>query len=370
VWGQELYFDGTKVRANADIDQQVPRFYWAAQQHLQELFPPIPASTSSEQPSEDIAHKLVNKYNGQRISGTPNDTYQRIADDRVCPTDPDATPLHGKSSLGRLGYHTHYIVDGGKARIILAALVTPASISDNTPMLDLVRWVRFRWRLRPTIAVGDAKYGTIPNIVGLEQDGIRAYLGKTDHSQRTKVYPLEMFRYEPEPNHYICPQGQRLPFVGVDKTDQSSFYRAPAKVCKKCPVKPQCTTHTYGRRLKRAFFQHYLDRVTVYQTTPAYAKALRKRSVWVEPLFGEAKQWHQMVQFRLRRLHKVNIQALLIAAGQNIKRLLRPKRYGRPLPPAKSAVLAVPVMEQHVFCLDPHWTVYSYIYNSPHRQRL
>ena len=26
VWGAELYFDGTKVRANADIDKQVPRF--------------------------------------------------------------------------------------------------------------------------------------------------------------------------------------------------------------------------------------------------------------------------------------------------------------------------------------------------------
>ena len=37
-----------------------------------------------------------------------------------------------------------YVVDGGKARIILAALVTPASIMDNPPMLDLARWVRFR----------------------------------------------------------------------------------------------------------------------------------------------------------------------------------------------------------------------------------
>jgi hypothetical protein len=35
--------------------------------------------------------------------------------------------------------------------------------------LDLVRWVRFRWHLKPRIAVGDAKYGTIANIVGLEQ---------------------------------------------------------------------------------------------------------------------------------------------------------------------------------------------------------
>jgi Transposase DDE domain len=41
-----------------------------------------------------------------------------------------------------------------------------------------------------------------------------------------------------------------------------------------------------------------------------------------EPLFGEAKDWHGMRRFRLRRLEKVNIEALLIASGQNIKRLV------------------------------------------------
>src|SRR3954447_9700372 len=61
------------------------------------------------------------------------------------------------------------------------------------------------------------------------------------------------------------------------------------------------------------------------------SQSLRKRKVWVEPLFAEAKDWHGMRRFRLRRLKKVNIEALLIASGQNVKRLLafggrRPKK--------------------------------------------
>ena len=39
-------------------------------------------------------------------------------------------------------------------------------------------------------------------------------------------------------------------------------------------------------------------------------------------LFGEAKDWHGSRRFRLRTLEKVNAEALLIAAGQNVKRLL------------------------------------------------
>ncbi len=42
----------------------------------------------------------------------------------------------------------------------------------------------------------------------------------------------------------------------------------------------------------------------------------------MEPLFGEAKDWHGLRRFRLRRLEKVNAEALMIAAGQNIKRLM------------------------------------------------
>jgi hypothetical protein len=37
---------------------------------------------------------------------------------------------------------------------------------------------------------------------------------------------------------------------------------------------------------------------------------------------GGAKDWHGLGRFRLGRLEKVNIEALLIASRQNIKRLI------------------------------------------------
>lgn len=50
---------------------------------------------------------------------------------------------------------------------------------------------------------------------------------------------------------------------------------------------------------------------------------MRKRAVWVEPLFGEAKDFHRLRRFRLRGLVKVNIEGLMVAAGQNLKRLIQ-----------------------------------------------
>jgi hypothetical protein len=88
-------------------------------------------------------------------------------------------------------------------------------------------------------------------------------------------------------------------------------------------VKVQCTGSKSGRHIFRSFFQEYPDRAQTYHQTEAYRKALRKRSVWVEPLFGEAKEFHCLRRFRLRCLLKVNIEALMVAAGQDLKRLIK-----------------------------------------------
>jgi hypothetical protein len=67
---------------------------------------------------------------------------------------------------------------------------------------------------------------------------------------------------------------------------------------------------------------------------------MRKRQVWVEPLFAEAKAWHGLRRFRLRGLAKVNGAALLIAAGQNLKRLLSRSGWGqRPWPNGAAGVV-------------------------------
>ena len=71
--------------------------------------------------------------------------------------------------------------------------------------------------------------------------------------------------------------------------------------------------------------------------------------MWVEHLFGEAKDWHGARRFRLRRLEKVNAEALLIAAGQNIKRLLY-YGHGGPGRPAQVAALRRPAPNPYESC--------------------
>jgi len=58
---------------------------------------------------------------------------------------------------------------------------------------------------------------------------------------------------------------------------------------------------------------------------PQAIRAMPARMRVIRPA-GEAKQYHCLTRFRLRRLPKVNIEGLMVAAGQNLKRLIKHRR--------------------------------------------
>ena len=364
VWGRELYVDATNVQANADLDSLVPRFYHDAKSHVAGLF--ADDATKDEHDEDDadppgvVLHEGVVQLPSRPLPGAeaatesaprwnlleerrldPNrpvvGSYQRTTDFRVSPTDPDATPMRteGRTSLG---YHDHYVVDGGKARVILSALVTPADVMENAPLRDLLWRVCFRRKLRPRQVTGDTTYGTVENIVALEDAGIRAYVPLPDFDERTPFFGKGKFVYDGTVDAYRCPGGEVLPFRKHKYTERVRVYQAPAAACHACPLKTCCTDSVKGRQVKRSFDEPYLERVRGYHATEAYQKAMRKRQVWVEPLFAEAKDWHGLRRFRLRGLANVNIEGLLIATGQNLKRFLALRGWGRRNAPCGSLV--------------------------------
>ena len=370
VWGRELYIDATKVVANAATDSLQPRF--AVEAHLARLFvtegdtggdaggsgnaddadgdaPAQLPGTLTESAQAELAERAAQRHDWIRRAGRPNrhatsGAYRRTADFRVSTTDLDATPMPQGDGRTRLGYQDHYVVDGGKARIILTALVTPAEVQENQPALSLLWHVRFRWKLRPRQVTGDTKYGTVENIAAIERQRIHAYVPLSEAGQRAGLFGEQDFVYDAAADSYRCPGGQPLRFLTHCETTQRRIYAASTAACATCVLRPQCTTAKRGRRVGRHRDEAYVERVRGYHATEPYAKAMRKRQVWVEPLFAEAKAWHGLRRFRLRGLEKVNSEALLIAAGQNLKRLLGWRGWGqRPFPSGAPGVV-LPVL--------------------------
>jgi len=361
VWGRELYIDSTDVAANASVDSLQPRF--AVEAHLARLFEqkegedeagggsgltPWPVALT-EQARTELAECAADRHDWIGEAGRPDRTqtsgpYRRTADVRASPTDPDASPLRPSGGGMRLGYRDHYVVDGGTARIILTALVTPAEVQDNQPAVDLLWRARFRWKLHPHQITGDTKYGTVANIVAIEDQRIRAFVPLSAVGHRTGQFPDTDFSYDATTDTCRCPDGQTLRFLSECARTHRRIYQAAAAECVACALRERCTTSPRGRRVSRSLDENALGRVRSYHATEPYAKAMRKRKVWVEPLFAEAKEWHGLRRFRLRGAEKVNIQAQFVAAGQNLKRLLSDRGWGRRPWPGGAPGMAVPAL--------------------------
>jgi hypothetical protein len=234
------------------------------------------------------------------------------------------------------------VVDGGKARIVLLALVAPAEVQENQPALDLLWRARFRWKLRPWHVTADAKYGTVENITAIERERISAFMPLSAAGQRPGLFGEQDFVYDVTEDTYHCPGAQTLHFISQCVATRRRIYAASAAACLACTIRTQCTTSRRGRRVGRSLDMAFLDRVRAYHATEPYTQAMRKRQVWVEPLFAEAKDWHGLRRFRLRGLERVNGEALLIAAGQNLKRLLSRGGWGRRPFPSGAAGVVLP----------------------------
>jgi transposase len=129
VRGEELFFDATKVEANASMESRIPRF--SAEAHLGELFegegtpeteagevtsmPPAEADLDALPSSGERELLAKNAQQSDWISGDgkPDRTivrhgYRRKSDYEVSLTDPDAALMQHKRGASRLGYHAHY----------------------------------------------------------------------------------------------------------------------------------------------------------------------------------------------------------------------------------------------------------------------
>lgn len=131
VLGEDLYFDATKVEANASLDSIATRF--AVEEHLGTLFErglpgavtngarepldeprALPAAPDEGLLAENAAREDWISRNGRQRREVKDIWYKRTADFLASKTDPGASPMKRRDSKGsHLGYYAHYAVDGG-----------------------------------------------------------------------------------------------------------------------------------------------------------------------------------------------------------------------------------------------------------------
>lgn len=244
-------------------------------------------------------------------------------------TDPDSELVrHGKGQ-SRFCYKTHRAVDD-QCGVITAVETTPGATPENERLMPLVEQHEANTQRGVDTVVADSQYGTNDNLLACGERGIRSHMANVDHCRKNPKSPNELFKqkdfhYNEEADRFICPAGHEL--VPRQERNGCIDYRCQKVRCDACELKEKCTTSKQGRSLRRHVNQKVLNEAKAQSSSRA-AKQDRVRRKWLmEGSFADGANNHGLKRSRWRRLWRQRIQDLMIAAVQNIRKLISRPRY-------------------------------------------
>ena len=241
----------------------------------------------------------------------------------VSTTDPDAR-LFTKRGKTTLGYKDHRAVDD-KHGIVTATVTTPANVNDEKVLAEAIAKHQTSTGIKVKTAVADKAYGIGENYKYLHEQGITPCIShKRKNCNRTPAFNNDKFSYNKEHDCYICPVGKQLKHRQFKRDKNATIYKADRKICQQCQHFQECvTSKNTGRQIQRNANEKYIEWADNCLSRYERKKLMSRRQYKAEGSFADAANNHGFKRSRFRGIEKVQIQNLMIAATQNLRKLMR-----------------------------------------------
>lgn len=318
VGGEKVFVDSTIVKANASLKSLVSRQdlvepKYNPKEYVDCVFSENPVEGSSLEGHSSKGDEKKVEQSKRKQRGRANKCL-------VSTTDPDASVYQRPGVPYQLAYKEHIAVDR-QARVITAVKVTPAAVTDDRVLPDLIG----NQPIKPKEVCADKIYGSVDIYAHLFDREILPSIPRrsTGGWRYTGGFPTDNFVYDKKHDVCICPANQTLKRKGKSYRWHWTAYKAEKEKCKACKLRSECTRGEAGRSIIRYDRQDALDFALAHLKTERAKTTIKQRKVYAETIFAEAKNSHGLRRAICRGLDKVTIQALLTCAVQNIKRLIK-----------------------------------------------
>ncbi|WP_407062047.1 IS1182 family transposase [Brenneria tiliae] len=307
--GRVLYTDSTHLKADANprkaVNERRPE---GVSEYLEQLNAAVEADRKQHEKKPLPAVK--NKPESEAA----------VKNTKVSTTDPESGFMHRDNKPQGFFYLDHRTVDG-KHGIIMDTHVTPGNVHDSQPYIGRLERQIQRFGLEPVAAGVDAGYFTAAVCHLTQEMGVALVPGYRRPNKGKNVYQKKHFTYDPERDVYICP-AERLLTYGTTDRNGYRHYRSDARVCVGCPLRDNCTKNKKGEKtLTRHVWEEAKEKANALRLTTWGKKIYARRKETVERSFADAKQHHGHRYARFRGLMKVQMQCLLAATAQNMKKM-------------------------------------------------
>lgn len=243
-------------------------------------------------------------------------------EEQISTVDTDARLMKQGSGKGlNVSYNTQVVVE--ETNKLIVEFETTNQANDLGRLENVTEKAKEFLGTETIIAVADSGYYDSTDILKCEKQGTTCLVPPTKKSHQAKdpKYSVEYFIYEKEKNVYICPEGKELKFMRErEKEGNKSLIYANYSVCRKCPVKEQCTKSKKAREVSRSSNQDNMD--ILNRRLETMHETYDKRLAIVEHPFGTIKWVWGFDRYQTRGFKKVGAENALFFCAYNLRRVI------------------------------------------------
>lgn len=199
--------------------------------------------------------------------------------------------------------------------------MTPGNVHDSQPYLSRPDRQRRRFGFKVEAAGLDAGYFTSHICKGLVERNIYGAIGYSRPTHRAGYLRKRDFVYDEQADCYLCPQNQVLTYRTTTREGYREYASNPSR-CRSCDLLPQCTANKGCIKVvTRHIWHEYKEIINEHRYDDRGKAIYKRRKETVERSFADGKELHGHRYARFRGLSKVQMQCLLSAACQNMKKI-------------------------------------------------
>ena len=252
---------------------------------------------------------------------------------RVSMSDPEARVMKQNEGGFAPSYNVQITTDTVQGLIV--DVETTQAGNDFQQLIPAVERVEERFGKAPGQILVDSGYISRENVEEAGQHKVEL-LGSLANDAAKKGergqqrYVPDVFVYDAEQDHYVCPAGKILSYEGKQKKDgmEQSKYKAKNQDCQSCSLKRYCCPENkkHGRSVTRSQEGPAMVAFRARMNTEAAQAEYRKRgaiaefrNLWIKTKLG-------LRQFHVRGLEKVRCEVLWACLTHNLQHWIRLRR--------------------------------------------
>lgn len=329
IEGNTLFADGSKIRANAGInntwdEDRCARRLEKIDARIADILNECEQADRDESDEASLIKLKEELADNEKLRAKVAGILDalKVQDKKsINATDPDCTKINGRQG-SHAGYNAQQVVDEKHGLIVSSDVVDENN--DLNQFCSQVEQAVETLGKKPQAACADSGFSNVDELEKVDKQGIQVVVPSMNQAADKAPEPFDKshFEYDKETDRYTCPTGQVLKYRRTEADRGRKEYRPDAGVCQSCPHFGLCTTSSAGRKVTRMLNEELRQKFENHYAQPDSQAIYKLRKQKVELPFGHIKHNLKVSGFLLRGLPGVRAEMSILSSCFNIARMI------------------------------------------------